>query len=261
MHDTWRTLLLRVSALLRAKQYVVFFSIALYAFAFTVPLVSSWVRRDGSLGDALDHVGSVFVDAGAERSLTIFALALAAAVVTAFFRAGYIRSIVGRFHPGPRDTLQFGRLLALQFIIEALVAAYAVLGTTLADTTTASLPFWLLISAALLLLVAASLALAYADYAVVISGIGPWHALKRSLRVFRLHPGSTVLVILAVRFVVDLGASLAREAMTGLPQALPVMVIEILLVGLLLFIADVVLIVVYLVTMESGRLKEVRRGR
>jgi hypothetical protein len=259
MHDTWPTLLPRVSAILRAKQYVVFFAIALYALDFTAPLASAWLRRGGSLADTLENVGSPFVDAGAGRSLAIGVLALAVTAVTAFFRAGYIRSIIGRFHPGPRDARQFWRLLGLQLVIEVVVVGTVLVGDWLpADSSGLDTASALSLSAAMLLLVFGSLVIAYADYAIVITGMSPWRAMVRSWRVFRLNTLVTVLVFVAVTALGALGSSAAAGLMTGLPQALPVAVIEVVLFGIVLFAADVVLIVVYLMTMESGRLEEPR---
>ncbi len=260
MHDTWPTLLPRVRAILRAKQYVVFFAIALYALDFAAPLVSAWLRHGGSLAGVLDNAGSPFVDAGAARSLTIGALALTVTAVAAFFRAGYIRSIVGRFHPGPRDARQFWRLLGLWLVIEAVVVGPVLFGERLPDHPAAlGSAETLSLAAATLLFTFVSLVIAYADYAIVITGMSPWRAIARSWRVFRLNPLVTVFVFFVVTALGAAGASAARGLMTGLAQALPVMVIQVFLFGLVLFAADVVLIVVYLETIERGRLKESQR--
>lgn len=265
MHDTRRTLLPRVAAILRAKQYVVFFAIALYALDYAAPLVSSWLRHDGSLADVLSRLGSPFVDAVAGRSWAITALALGVAAATAFFRTGYIRSIVGRFHPGPRDARQFRRLLGLQFAIEAIVAVSVVLGDRLpAEPAGLDLTSTLAALAGTFLVVAVSLVIAYADYAIVISDLSLRAGVVRSWRVFRLNPLVTILAFLAVTLlgglVTAIGSGRMTGWMSGLPQALPGMVVEVVLFGLVLFVADVVLIVVYLETMETGRLKEDRSG-
>ena len=261
MHDTRRTLLPRVGAILRAKQYVVFFAIALYALDFAAPLVSGWLRRGGSLTGVLEHVGAPVGDAVAGRDLVIAALALGVAVVTAFFRAGYIRSIVGRFHVGPVDGRQFWRLLGLQLVIEAVAAGTVVLGERLpADPSGLDWASTLALVAAMLLLYALTLVIAYSDYAIVISGLSLRRAMARSWRVFRLNTLVTVLLFVVVVAFGGLVTSATAAWMTGLPQALPAMVIEIVLFGLVLFVADVVLIVVYLETMETGRLKEAPHG-
>ncbi len=261
MHDTWPTLLTRVRAILRAKQYVVFFAIALYALDFAAPLVSAWLRRGGSLAGALDNVGSPFVDAGAARSLTIGALALGVTAVAVFFRAGYIRSIVGRFHPGPRDPRQFWRLLGLWLVIETVGVGTVLLGDRLPDDPEAlGGARALSLAAAMLLLVFVSLVIAYADYAIVITGMSPWRAIARSWRVLRLNPLVTLLVFFVVTTLGGASAWAASGLVTGLTQALPGMVIQVFLFGLVLFAADVVLIVVYLETIERGRLKEVPHG-
>jgi len=260
MHDTRRTLLPRVGAILRAKQYVVFFAIALYTLDYATPLVSARLRHGGSLVDVLEQLGSPFVDAVADRSVVIAGLALGVAVVTAFFRAGYIRSIVGRFHVGPRDARQFGRLLGLQLALEGVAAAGVLLSGRLpADPSSLDWTGGLAALAGTFLIVGVSLVIAYSDYAIVISGVSLWAALARSWRVFRLNPLVTMLALLTVTVLGGLVTALGSGWMTGLPQALPGMVIEIVLFGLVLFVADVFLIVVYLETVESGRLKERER--
>lgn len=260
MHDTRRTLLPRVGAILRARQYIVFFAIALYALDYAAPLVSGWLRHGGSLRDVLERLGSPFVDAVGGRSLAIAALAVGVAAVTVFLRAGYIRSIVGRFHVGPRDARQFAHLFGLQLVIEAVVAVGVVLGDQLpADPSGLDLTSGLAAVAGTLLTVAASLVIAYADYAIVISDVGLWSGLARSWRVFRLNPLLTMLAFVTVTMLGGLVTALGSGWMTGLPQALPGMVIEVVLSGLVLFAADVFLIVVYLETVEGGRLKERER--
>ena len=261
MHDTRRTLLPRVGAILRAKQYVVFFAIALYALDFAAPLVSGGLRRGGSLADVLEHLGAPVVDAVAGRSWAIAALALGVTALTAFFRAGYIRSIVGRFHAGPVDGRQFWRLLGLQVVIEAVVAGTVVLGDRLpAEPSGLDWATTLALFAGMMLLFALTLVIAYSDYAVVISGLSLWRALARSWQVVRLNALVTVTLFVAVTAFGGLVTSAAAAWMTGLPQALPAMVIEVVVFGAVVFVADVVLIVVYLDTMETGRLKETRSG-
>ncbi len=260
MHDTRRTLLPRVGAILRAKQYVVFFAIALYALDYAAPLVSGWLRHGGSLRHVLERLGSPFVDAVAGRSVAVAGLAVGVAAVTAFFRAGYIRSIIGRFHVAPRDAHQFARLFGLQLAIEAVVAVSVVLGDQLpADPSGLDWTSGLAAVAGTLLTVGVSLVIAYADYAVVISEVSVWRGLARSWRVFRLNPLLTMLAFVTVTVLGGLVTALGSGWMTGLPQALPGMVIEVVLFGLVLFAADVFLIVVYLETVESGRLKERER--
>lgn len=257
MHDTRRTLLPRVGAILRAKQYVVFFAIALYALDYAAPLVSGRLRHGGSLTDVIQRLGSPFVDAAAGRSLAIAGLALGVAAVTAFFRAGYIRSIIGRFHVAPRDARQFGRLFGLQLAIEAVVAVSVVLGDQLpADPADLAWTGGLAALAGTVLTVAVSLVIAYADYAIVVSGVSLWGGLTNSWRVFRLNPLPTMVAFVTVTVLGGLVTAVGSGWMTGLPQALPGMVIEVVLFGLVLFAADVFLIVVYLETVETGRLKE-----
>jgi hypothetical protein len=265
MHDTRRTLLPRVGAILRAKQYVVFFAIALYALDYAAPRVTGRLRHGGSLADVLSRLGSPFVDAFAGRSLLIAGVAIGVAAVTAFFRAGYIRSIVGRFHVGARDGRQFRRLFGLQLAIQAVLAVSVVLGDRLpTEPSGLDLTSTFAALAGTLLIVAVSLVIAYADYAIVVSDLGLRAGLVRSWRVFRLNPLVTMLAFLAVTLlgglVTALGSGRMTGWITGLLQALPGMVVEVVLFGLVLFVADVVLIVVYLETMESGRLKEDHRG-
>jgi hypothetical protein len=261
----------RVIAILRAKQYLVFFAIALLALDYAVPLVSAWLYRRDALVEVLARLGSPFYDAAAARSVTIAAIAVAFTLVTAFFRAGYIRSIIGRFHPGPRDVRQFTRLLALQVIIELIAVAPVLLNELLPDTGADSMNVALVVavSIAFLLFFLVYLAIVYADYIIVVSGLGPLHAIARSWRVVRLNLGPTLLVVLAVTLFGTLASSVAHGAMTGIAQALPLMVIQVMVTGVVLFVADVVLVVLYLETLEAGRLRavegrsvrELQRGR
>ena len=49
-----------------------------------------------------------------------FAVVFAAVALTAFFRAGYVRSLVGRFHLAPADGAQFRRLTDLVLVVAVI---------------------------------------------------------------------------------------------------------------------------------------------
>jgi hypothetical protein len=253
MHDTRPTLPQRVSAILRAKQYLVFFAIVLVALQSSTPVATSWLRRGGSFGEAYRASGSPFVDAVAERDLVILALALLALPVVTYLRAGYLRSIIGRFHPGPRDGRQFASLLGLEVIIGVLTAGTAAL-LEVNDRTPA---LDALALAAFFATLAVLLVIVYADYAIVVSGLGTLRALSRSFRTARLNPAPTLLIVLAMTTVTGVLAAGVAELITGsLLSALPVLVIRVLLTGIVTFVADVALIVVYLETLETGKIRE-----
>jgi len=113
-------LLQRIGRLLRAKEFLVFFAIGLGVLDFGAPLATGWLFRHRSLATLLHTNNSVAGDAVAGGGWGVIAVAVAYLLVSAFFTAGYLRSLLGRLHWGPRDARQFSRLFALLALVAAL---------------------------------------------------------------------------------------------------------------------------------------------
>jgi len=248
MDSTRPKLAQRVTAVLHAKQYLVFFSIALYALTVWVPLGSAWLHRRSSFPDILRNTWGPLADAVAARSVLIAFVFIVYVLVMTWFRAGYIRSLVGGFHFGPADARQFLRLLGLEVILEC-TGALGVWGSVRAgaDATVTDL-----VVIALLLVY---FAVQYTDYIVIIAGVGPLRAIVLSWRTVRATLLPSVTVFLVVSLLGSLAANLLGDSVTGtLLRAAPMLVVQGVLMGAVVFVADVVLIVLYLDAVERGRL-------
>lgn len=239
----------RVTAVVNAKQYLVFFAVALYSLQTVVPLGSAWLYRHGPVADLLGHDWGPLADALAARSAVIGLLFVFYLVFLTWLRAGYIRSLVGRFHLRPRDGRQFASLLAFEFLLE-VVGALAAGGVMLAGDSGAAL------NGLLVCLLFVNLALLYADYVIVISDTGPLRAIALSWRTVRANLPLSVLVVFVVATVQVLAAGLLNERVTGsLAAAAPMILLRCVLMGVVVFVTDVVLVVVYATSLESGRVK------
>ena len=254
MDGTKTTLPQRVTAVLHAKQYLVFFAIGLYVLDFAVPIASAWLYRHEPFAELLRNTRGPLADAVAARSAAIGAFFIVYLLVGAWLRAGYIRSLVGPFHLRPSDRRQFLRLLALELALEvagALTAGAIVLAGTDA----------LLANAVVLVLLALYFVVLYADYIIVIADVGPLRAVALSWRTVRATPVPSAVVLLAVTLLNMAATGLLDENVTGsLARALPMMLVQCVIMGGVVFVADVVLVVLYLNAAESGRLKPRPRG-
>ena len=249
MAATRSTLPQRVTAVLHARQYVVFFAIALYALDFAVPLVSAWLYRHGSLTELLTDSRGPLADAIGARSVLIGALFVAYALVTSWLRAGYIRSLVGPFHLRPAGARQFLRLFVFTLALE-------IVGAAAAGAIVLAGPDALLANVTVLVLLLVYFLVLYADYIIVIADVGPVRAILLSARTVRARLLPSVTVLLVVTLLGSAATSLLNESVTGsLARALPMMLVQCVLMGGVVFIADVVLVVLYLTTVESGRLE------
>ncbi len=247
MDATGPTLLRRALAVLQAKQYLVFYAIPVYALAAVVPLVLSWLHDGGSTNDAIGRVQAPFYDAVVAPGLVSVGLLAFYLAVFTWFRAGYIRSIVGRFHARPQNGGQFASLLGLYTLIEVatglgawvIAAADASAATTLAG----------------IVVLLFTVAVMYADYAIVITGLDPVRAIARSWACLRANLGLSILLVLVVDLVGTAArTALARTATGGLAQTVPVLVIFVVVMGVVTFAADVLLVVAYVNATETGRL-------
>ena len=248
MDGTRPTLLQRVTAVLHAKQYLVFFAIGLYALDFAVPIASAWLYRHEPFAELLRNTWGPLADAVAARSAVIAALFVAYVLMLTWLRAGYIRSLVGPFHLRPADRRQFLRLLAFQVTLEA-VSALAAGAIVLAGDDL------LLANAVVLGLLAFYFVVLYADYIIVIADVGPLRAIALSWRTLRAAPVLSTLILLAVTLLGRAATGLLDENVTGsLARAAPMMLVQCVLMGGVVFVADVVLVVLYLNAAETGRL-------
>ena len=249
MESSRPTLPQRVTAVLHAKQYLVFFAIGLYVLDFAVPIASAWLCRHEPFAELLRNTRGPLADAVAARSAAIGAFFIVYLLVGAWLRAGYIRSLVGPFHLRPSDRRQFLRLLALELALE-VVGALTAGAIVLAGTDA------LLANAVVLVLLALYFVVLYADYIIVIADVGPLRAVALSWRTVRATPVPSAVVLLAVTLLNMAATGLLDENVTGsLARALPMMLVQCVIMGGVVFVADVVLVVLYLNAAESGRLK------
>jgi hypothetical protein len=247
MNRTSHTLPQRVTAVLHARQYVVFFAIGLYTLDFAVALGSAWLYRREPLAELLYNRGPL-ADAVAARSVLIAALFVVYLLVGTWLRAGYIRSLLGPFCLRPAGRRQFLRLLVFTLALE-IVGALAAGAFVLAGDD--PLP----VNAVLLGLLAFNLVVLYADYIIVIADVGPLRAVALSWRTVRAAPIPSVLILLSVTILGFYAASLLDQNVTGgLARALPMVLVQCMIMGSVMFVADVVLVVLCLDAAETGRL-------
>lgn len=252
MDVTGPTLLQRALAVLQAKQYLVFYAIPVHGLATGSALLLSWLNEGGSIDEVLGRARAPLFDAGAAPGPATVGLALAFVVLFTWFRAGFIRSIVGRLHLRPQDRVQFGSLLALYVAIEGVTAA----GVWIIGTYDAAA----VATAAGIVVFSLTLVAIYADYAIVITGLGPLRAIARSWACVRANLAVSALVVLLatlVSYVVT--AALGETVDGGLLQALPLIVIAVVVMGVVTFVADVVLVVTYVHAVENGAIPHGRR--
>jgi hypothetical protein len=107
-----------------------------------------------------------------------------------------------------------------------------------------------------LVALAALLVLLYADYAIVISGLGFVAAVRRSWQTVEanwlLSVGVMLLSILATIVIVAATAT-GASPLTGL---LPLLAVQVVALGVVAFLTDVVLIVVYIDSMERQKIPD-----
>ena len=233
----------RVAAVLQAKQHLVFFAISLSALTLSVPLAVSWARESAPFDELLARAPQALHEAVLSRQVWLAALVAAYLLVFTWFRAAYLRSLVGRFRLRPEDATQFARLLVLEVVVEVLgaLSAWSVAGGVGALALAAGFGLFI-----------ANLALLYADYAIVVSGIGPARATAASLACLRRNAGISLLIVLAVVLVQWATIYLLDAGATGsLLRSLPVLVLYLVAVGIITFVVDVVLTVIYLRTTEE----------
>ena len=99
-----------------------------------------------------------------------------------------------------------------------------------------------------------TLAVLYADSAIVLGDDGPVAGIVASLRIVRRHLALSVTVTISVILAAGASAQLLTQESTGsLARALPVLVIQCVVMGAVTFVADVVLLVVFQAFREGDR--------
>jgi hypothetical protein len=239
-------LLPRIGRLLRAKESLVFFAIVLALLDFAAPLGTGWLFRHRALATLLGTQNTVVGDAAAGRRAAVIGVAVAYLVVSTFFTAGYLRSLLGSFHWGPRDGRQFGRLLGLTVLVQAIRWGLAALAVAARGLGQVEVPLLYVVQ------LAVYVPLLYADYAIVASNVGVWQALVRSAQTFVANAFWSVFVLLVV-FEVSYVLWLALPGTSGSALALsPTVLIHVLVAGCINFLSDVVLLSVYIDSIERG---------
>lgn len=242
----------RALAVLQAKQYLLFYAIPLYALTAVVPLLLSWMRADGSAEDVLGRPASAVYDAAAAPGLLAVGIVLVYLAVYTWFRAGYIRSIVGRFHLRPQSGAQFLSLLGVYATVEVVfgLGAWALVATTDAGAVVGVIGVVLLVAGVVFM---------YADYASVVTGLDPIRAIVRSWMCVRANLVLSVAIALTVYLVALLaGTLLSLTTDGGWLQAVPLLVVYVLVMGVVTFAADVVMVVTYVHAVETRRLPRAR---
>ena len=243
-------LLQRIGRLLRAKESLVFYAIGLGLLDFAAPPATGWLFAHRSLATLLHTDNSVAGDAVAGHTVTVVAVALAYLLLSAFFTAGYLRSLLGRLHWGPRDARQFLRLLAFVTLSAALSwglrAVAGVAGNHLGGTTDQVVVFTLL--------TVVNIPLLYAGYAIVTSNVGLGRAIVRSLQTFAANAFISLLVVFTLFEVLLVLWQILPAGSGSAAALLPSVLIHILVWGSVSFVADVVLLCVYIDSIERGTL-------
>ena len=241
-------LLQRIGRLLRAKEFLVFYAIGLALLDFGAPLATGWLFRHRSLDELLPTGNAVVGDAAAGHTVTVVAVAAAYLLLSAFFTAGYLRSLLGRLHWRPRDARQFGRLFALVVLVGAASWGIAALSNVANDHPTSQG----IVLTALIVQFVANVPFLYAEYAVVASNVGVARSLARSVQTFAANAFVSLLVLVAL-FVVSnvLWRLLPGDSGDALSLG-PTVLVHILVWGSASFLADVVLLSVYIDSIERG---------
>ncbi len=235
------TLLRRIVDLLRAKQFLVFYAIALTALDLAAPLLTGWLRVHHPLEVLVAGNLSTFGDSVVSHGAAVIAVAVAYFAVSSWFEAGFIRSLLGRLHWGPRDARQFRRLFALNVLVDALGWGITAAGGDVSSTS-GQLAFavWIVVSIALL----------YASIAIVVSDASVARAIMQSLRTVRANPAFSGGVGL-LPFVVLLDGLFWLRFSGDFASVLPSVIIWVTVMGSVTFLVYAVLILVYVDAIEK----------
>lgn len=239
-----QTLGQRISATVQAKQHLVFFASGLAVLDFVAPLLAVWLPNHRPLARIIADGRTLFETLKSPGAAVVGVVA-GYLLLAAWLRSGYIRSIVGTLHLSPQNGLQFGSMLGLQVITYLYYwvtdAGLRALGN--------SAPALLAYLASLVVL----FALLYADYAIVISGLDPLTAIRRSWVTGRNRLSLSVGVMVGFTLVqVALQALLDPHLTGSFVHMLLVLTVRMLAIGGMTYITDVVLILIYIDAIERG---------
>ena len=241
-------LLQRIGRLLRAKESLVFYAIGLGLLDFAAPPATGWLLTHRSLATLLGTDNSVLGDAVAGRGVAVIAVALGYLTLSGFFTAGYLRSLLGRPHWGPRDARQFLRLFA--FVTLSAALSWGLGAAARAASHHLGDPAGLVAVFALQTVV--NVPLLYAGYAIVTSNVGLVRAIVASLRTFAANAFISLLVLFSLFEVLLLLWQLLPGDSGNAAALLPTVLIHVLVWGSVSFVADVVLLSVYIDSIERG---------
>ena len=239
-----QTLSQRISATIRAKQQLVLFATALAVLDFAAPLLVVWLGHHRPLAGIIADEKTLF-DALASPSAAAAGIVAAYLLLAAWLRSGYIRSIVGTLHMSPQSGHQFASMLGLQVIT---YGCYWLTNAALGAASNSGLGFLVYLASLVVLF-----ALLYADYAIVISGLDPLTAIRRSWTTGRQTLSVSVGVIIGFTLVQLILQSVIDPRLKGsFVDMLLLLAVRMLAFGAIAYITDVILIMVYINAIESG---------
>ena len=239
-----QTLSQRIFSTLRAKQQLVLFAIVLGTLDFCVPLFGAWLQRPRPLADLIAHSTSPLYLLRAP-SFGVVVLLAGYVALASWLRAGYIRSIIGTTHFSPQSGRQWASMAGLLVVTFGLSVATDVglAGTSDAGSLTLVQVFELAVTFVLL----------YADYAIVIGGLDPMTAIRRSLTTASRTLFASLSVMLFFTLVGQLLSWLIDQRLTGsLIDMLLLLATRLIAFGGLAFVSDVALILIYIDAVERG---------
>jgi hypothetical protein len=255
------TLPRRVTRLMRAKLHLVLFAIALAALDLAAPLLASWALTRRSAEEILDSdpslLGALGGGGSGARIVAAAVVVFSAIALTACLRAGYIRSLVGRFHLTPTDGGQFRAMTDL--VLVASVVGWVTTATAryALDHLATEVQQQALVVLAEVVTILTILVLLYVDYVIVVSGLGFLAAVRRSWLTVEANWFLSVVVTVASVLATGLVLTLTTLGPQSLGARVPLLAVEVLALGLIGFVVDVVLIVVYIDSMERRRIRGV----
>lgn len=252
MEQNWKRLFAQIASTIRAKQFLVFFAIALVGMDFATSILTSYLHDPRPLSDVLlDPNGNMY---GLIRWPS-FATALivgAAFVLLAWLSCGYIRSLIGPRRFGPANVAQFVSMLLLLIAVDLCNAGIEHISRS--PSMGSLFPSILQLLVVLLFL--------YADYAIVISGVDPARAIWCSLEAIggnAVLSLSLVMIIALLQMVVQTLVDLTVNG--GFAGSVGMVVLWVAVFGVVRFLSDVVLVCVYLDSIERRVLPAPRPAR
>jgi len=243
MEMNWKRLAVRISSTLRAKQFLVFFAIALIGIDLAASLLTSYLREPRQFSDVFqEQTGGVYALLHWPSPTTALIVG-AAILLIAWLRCGYIRSLVGSLNYGPASAAQFLSMLGLLIATDLLYGGLEYL----ARATSINEAIFSLLQLAVLLI------LLYADYAIIISAVDPARAVWRSLQAVGRNPLVSLGVVMVVVLLQMLVQTLVDQRIDGgFAESAGGLVLHVIAFGVIAFLTDVVLVSTYQDSVERG---------